>query len=828
MSYRQDWIDIFDWLKNIPKKSKLLEENFEEIFKLFIKVINAEYPNEIKVKGTSDYIYESFSKFQKVSSLSSKEIRIYLKILLATIEPFCKKLLYSIKNEITINKGLIFYFKKLNIAKSEVNYNEAYLKTKSINDIQYSVCNVYLKRNAESHGSLLYKPEEAISIVYDCINILFYLILVNKDSLLSSKSIISKNIQYSRVFPPLEEIKVEKLGKGEYELLKFLDQFLQKDKFVDLSNISSYNGYLIFSQPYLNGLKPDIVLLHPKVGMQIIEVKNINLNLYRYEKNNIMNQEEKEFNNYHLNFQNKIELDPIKQVENYKKKIISFMIPEIGESIDENYNTYGAIKCSIYFHNHQTQEVKKFFSSNKKFADKEYFPLFGNNHLNEKFLTNIVPDSKFLRSRIWKQEWNKMIFFWLLPPKHTANNYLNFYDLDKDQKRILEIENSHIRIRGVAGSGKSTLLANIAAKSLSQGKKILLLSFNITLWHFLKDYISRTNYDFEWRDILFNHFHGFCSDIINKAGLEFPIQTKNDNSFFEKTIPDITKKALEKLFQDGEYAPQFDMIILDEGQDFCFEYYELLLNFLKKGSNSFIIALDKKQNIYNQDLNWLDLKKNPWVKLRKEGKIKFNSGYEELIVNYRMPLKIKYFAETFANDFSIDTDISLSKKELSIIENPVIKGIDETEIVWDSFDSLENAFELINRIISNLINKSIHPSDIVILLPTHKIGLSFIHFMSFTKYKDINHVFTDSEDKSNKKSFWMGDGRLKACTIHSFKGWEVENVILIIPEDFIDEKVKIDRSIFTAITRSKQKLFILNSNPRYKYYESVHEPFKSM
>jgi hypothetical protein len=48
----------------------------------------------------------------------------------------------------------------------------------------------------------------------------------------------------------------------------------------------------------------------------------------------------------------------------------------------------------------------------------------------------------------------------------------------------------------------------------------------------------------------------------------------------------------------------------------------------------------------------------------------------------------------------------------------------------------------------------------------------------------VNHVFEDDYDKKihrHKKAFWMGDSRLKMSTIHSFKGWEVPNVIVVIP-----------------------------------------------
>ena len=56
------------------------------------------------------------------------------------------------------------------------------------------------------------------------------------------------------------------------------------------------------------------------------------------------------------------------------------------------------------------------------------------------------------------------------------------------------------------------------------------------------------------------------------------------------------------------------------------------------------------------------------------------------------------------------------------------------------------------------------------------------HFES-KKNVSVNHVFEENDEKwhRHKKAFWMGDSRLKMSTIHSFKGWEVPNVIVVIP-----------------------------------------------
>lgn len=817
MSFRQDWPNFSEWIIKSLNQKHLNNSDLNNLYSIFVKIMCLEYPKELLVDGTADDIHYSFTQIKNLDNLSVQEINIALKMIISSIEPFCKQINYIIDPNDNDRKGLIYFFKKLKIAK--YYYTEELLNKLETSNIQFSICNLYLNRNIEGHGSQKFNPQDAISLFFNCVDVIFYIIHVN--NVILEKSIILQNnkyISYNRIFPALEDIKKENLGPDEFELLEFLDKNLPKDEILDLSNISNYHGYLIFSQPYLNGLRPDIVVFNPQTGLQIIEVKAIDLTKYSYEPND---------DDFIFSYCDTEILSPIKQVEHYKKKMIELLLPEIGEYIDKNEKAFGIIKSSLYFSKHETSEIKDFFKINKSYHDKSYFPIFGKDKLNQSSLNFIIPDISLKNKSIyWKKEWNKSILFWLLPPKHTKHNCPSLYELDKDQRRILNLENEHIRIKGIAGSGKSTLLANIAAKSLSQKKKVLLLSYNITLWHYLRDNINRTNYEFEWTDILFNHFHGFCKDILIKTGTVIP--NNNEEDYFNKEYPQYTKKALETLINSGEKISKFDIIIVDEGQDFCYEWYDLLLQVLKENSNSFIIALDKNQNIYNRDLGWLDLNRNPWVRLRNEGKIRFKAGYENLLSDHRLSPKIRIFADQFASDFNIDSDIKLKREDLKDKYNPLLfDKLDDSVITWNNLTNEEQLFDIIYKIVINFGNQLIHPSDITVLLPSHEIGRKFVKFMKNKNY-DVNHVFSILDEKNHKKSFWMGDGRLKSSTIHSFKGWECENVIIYIPEEIYDSVVSFDKIIFTAITRSKKRLCILNYNNRYEKYQNDFKPFENL
>lgn len=67
--------------------------------------------------------------------------------------------------------------------------------------------------------------------------------------------------------------------------------------------------------------------------------------------------------------------------------------------------------------------------------------------------------------------------------------------------------------------------------------------------------------------------------------------------------------------------------------------------------------------------------------------------------------------------------------------------------------------------------------------------------------------------RDNKKyHFWYDRVTLKLSTIHSFKGWEANTLFLILEEQFdgSDFMTSFEELIYTAITRSKTNLVVLN------------------
>jgi len=606
----------------------------------------------------------------------------------------------------------------------------------------------------------------------------------------------------SRLYPNWEQLNNSKnpLTEGESALIKYLDDNLPKDhNWTKQQKLTDYNGWLIFSQPFLNGSRPDIIIFNPYVGVVIYEVKDWNVE--KYMRNKAYGKNTKILSYYQ-------DKNPVDQVKHYKEKIIGQLVPIIGERIDKNEKNYGLIKTALYFHKINTSEAQEFFGT--KIKNFKYFPCFGYDFLNSEKLKNIVPNVDIPKSYYWDRSWNEELIFWFNPPYHSIEQGIPL-QLKYNQIKIGEPIIGHHRVRGVAGSGKTQALAYRAGKLASKNFNVLIITYNITLWHYIRDMIQRSPFGFNWDKITFNHFHGFCKDVLNEFGQKWPSSPQRKdyrfreeyeqvlNEFFQLTVPEAVKQAIE-----GKQYTKYDAILIDEGQDYHFEWYDLLNNQFLTDRDELLVVIDKKQNIYERELDWVD------KRVTRQGLEKFKYPYIDLTATFRMPQKVAELAKEFSEKFGLNQELKVSSIEGTLVL------FHSQHIVWLNIED-EKWLDYVFNAYRRLKKEGYHPSEMVFLLPSHRYGKEAVIFFN-EKNITINHVFEDDNESRfhpHKKAFWMGDSRLKISTIHSFKGWELLNIVLFIPKRAPDSNKKLDAIVYTAITRTRENLLVLNANPRY-------------
>jgi hypothetical protein len=610
-------------------------------------------------------------------------------------------------------------------------------------------------------------------------------------------------IMENRLYPTWEQLEEQNnpLTAGEKALLKYLDTYLPKDnKWEKGQKLINYKGWLIFAQPFLNGTRPDIIIFNPQVGVVIYEVKDWNLFNYEWIKGEGLFVNDGK-GSYPVK-------NPIDQVEHYKERLIGQLVPNIGEAIDKNKKNFGLLKTGVYFHKAKTDECQEKLGA--KIKDFKYFPFFGYDCLTENRIREIVPEINITSSKYWNRNWNEDILFWLYPPFHGIEQG-TILKLKGNQVKVAEPKSGHFRVRGVAGSGKTQALAYRAGKLASQGYSVLIITFNITLWHYVKDMIARSPFSFSWGNFTFTHFHGFCKDRLNEFETKWPKspnrQDYRDHAeyeealeyFFRATVPSAVIDAIrEKNYQ------KYDAILIDEGQDYYYDWYSLLNKHFLSQRDEVMIVCDKRQNIFERELDWLD------KRVTRDGLEKFDTPYIDLIITFRLPKKVALMSNEFSEVFNLNQELKVGKLE----DNPVL--LHSNHIIWLDIDEDEWQYYIYNSFL-RLKKERYSASDMVILIPNHKLGKTAVD-MFREKNVEINHVFeedTEARYHPHKKAFWMGDGRLKMSTIHSFKGWELLNIVLFIPSRAPESNKKLDAIVYTALTRTRENLIILNANKRY-------------
>jgi len=144
------------------------------------------------------------------------------------------------------------------------------------------------------------------------------------------------------IYPEWDDINRfhNKLTSGERHIAEYLH-----------SNLS--DEWEIYVQPFLNGSRPDFILLSQEYGIIVIEVKDWSLQSYCLENNKL----------YVKTTKGKHEqLNPLDQAEHYSKKLKKLISPLESKIKKDNK----LIREIIYFHKETQSSVEEFFPEIKK------------------------------------------------------------------------------------------------------------------------------------------------------------------------------------------------------------------------------------------------------------------------------------------------------------------------------------------------------------------------------------------------------------------------------------------------------------------------------
>jgi hypothetical protein len=585
------------------------------------------------------------------------------------------------------------------------------------------------------------------------------------------------------VSPPAKDFDQlrQPLTDGERIVFDLFDSCLSED-------------WEIYVQPHLNGLRPDFVLLHPRVGIAVFEIKDWNLQAMRYAIEERTGKApvligQRDGKRFSLQSEN-----PIEKVYRYKQEIHELYCPRI-----EGKSGIAAITAGVIFPFATDESVQRLFWKSRTYRGMtqwpQYNPLAGANSVQSGDIGLIFPEYGRQQSKFMNDDLAKDLRNWLIEPDFAATQRQPL-ELDQTQRSFVNsrTKSGYRRIKGPAGSGKSLILGARAAELLGEGKEVLVVTFNITLLHYLMDIAVR------WpqangktrKDITWLNFHFWCKRICLENDCEEEYKrlwadTANVNAVLSVDLPNLVASILD---HPNRIARSYDAVLVDEGQDFMPAWWNVLRKICKKDGEMLLVA-DATQDIYGTAPSWTD-----------EAMIGagFPGGrWAELKISYRLPpLALEYcrrFAEQFLPKENVDLPVS-EQGELNLYPCTLKWLHTKMELVPQV--CREELFALAVDAEPDLVSIP----DITFLSDTNKRGISVVSALGMRGVKAC-HTFSEDarESRRMKMGFYMGDARVKATTLHSFKGWESRAIVIFIGQSVEKRSLAL---IYTGLTRLKR------------------------
>lgn len=602
----------------------------------------------------------------------------------------------------------------------------------------------------------------------------------------------------AKIYPDIDTIRNlhQKPTDGELVLLNFLDK-----------NLSS--EFEIYFQPYINGDKPDIVVLKKNGGAIIIEVKDWSLDHYYIDENTdwILKKNDAKLKS------------PLSQVKSYKDNLYNLHIDNLLPKSLQNKYYKAIVNTVVYFHCEYESRINGFILDD--FEDKryskyrtfvKYIQCWGKDSLTQNRLNDFLNLTRLNKlSKLFDDNLYNSFKRYLQPPFHMLEEgkYISY---TKEQQVLIRSEQRPRRkIKGLAGSGKTFVLAKRAVNAYLRTKsKVLILTYNLSLKNYIHDRISDVRENFPWENFHITNYHQFIKSEANNYGLEIKsLSPFSDINFFEPVKNEINK---------------YQVILIDEIQDYTSSWLEIITKYFLEEDGEFVVFGDEKQNIYNRPLDENSDPKTIGIRGDWNRSLNVSKRFADEIGR----LALEYQKELMTKKYSIE--------ELQIISNPTFE-FEQKLLKYTNFGIETTAKDLFDKYVNIVTENSIHPSNVCFLsakvdflreidylirhiskentITTFETKEFWEKLKNETNSESDFHKKIENIRRNKKNHFWMKTGTTKLSSIHSYKGWESHTIFLIIEPEDGEKQFETVELIYTGLTRAQLNLFVFNMGNRF-------------
>ena len=550
---------------------------------------------------------------------------------------------------------------------------------------------------------------------------------------------------------------------------------------------------------------PDFVVMHPRRGILILEVKDFRLST--------LIQANKQTWDIHGELGPKTIPNPLEQARQYAHQVVNALErdPQLVQPEGRHQGklafpwSYGVVLPNITRAQFDKAELAHAIEPHRVICQDE----MGEQVEPEALQSRLWDMFPFMMGGVMSLPQMDRVRWIMFPEVRVQVSGELFDDADEAAElpsimRVMDMQqeqlarslgDGHRVIHGVAGSGKTMLLGYRAEhlakaqKSQAEGasKPILILCYNEPLARQIARVMTAKGIADRVHAV---HFHKWCRQQLVAYGQDLPPQNQSWDAFFEDMVQRVINGVDRRQIPSGQYQA----VLIDEGHDFAPEWLRLVVQMVDPATNSLLVLYDDAQSIYDRT------QKSKNFSFKSVG-IQAQGRTTILKINYRNTRQILQTASLVAADLLTAED----KDDDGVpLLKPVSCGRDGEAPLIIRLPTLREEVAQVAEMLATAHREGHAWADMAILCRHHS---EMDMCAEFLRKRKLPHQLR----RNSSSVYDPAHDSIKVMTLHVSKGLEFPVVALVgagrMPAEGEDEREEA-RLFYVGATRATQRLVI--------------------
>lgn len=545
---------------------------------------------------------------------------------------------------------------------------------------------------------------------------------------------------------------------------------------------------------------PDFVVMHPRRGILILEVKDFRLStLIRADKQTW---------DIHGDQGPKTIPNPLEQARQYAHQVVKALErdPQLIQPAGRHQGklafpwSYGVVLPNITRSQFDKAELGHAIEPHRVICQDE----MGEQVEPEALQSRLWDMFPFMTGGVMSLPQMDRVRWIMFPEVRVQVSGELFDDGDEtatlpDIMRVMDIQqeqlarslgDGHRVIHGVAGSGKTMLLGyraeHLAKAQTAASKPILILCYNEPLARQIARVMAAKGIADRVHAV---HFHKWCRDQLVAYGQSLPAA----NQSVSNKMADMVQRVITGVDRRQIPSGQYQAVLIDEGHDFAPEWLRLVVQMVDPTTNSLLVLYDDAQSIYERTQKMNFSFKS--VGIQAQGRTTI------LKINYRNTRQILQTASLVAADLLTAED----KDDDGVpLLKPVSCGRDGEAPLIVRLPTLREEVGQMVELLASAHREGHAWADMAILCRHHS---EMDMCAEFLRKRKLPHQLR----RNSSSVFDPAHDSIKVMTLHASKGLEFPVVALVgagrMPAEGEDEREEA-RLFYVGATRATQRLVI--------------------